>query len=218
MRPPTDSEATDSGPVRLCALEGLDPDAPGAEAFGGKALGLARLRRDGVSTPAGFAVSASTVDPASWPADVRDDFARRAEALLAAGPVAVRSSARGEDGEERSFAGLFESELDRGTLDEVWAAAARCVAWPKAQGSPCQSGRPLPRPGGRSASARLTRKQQIATTSSSSAPPRQRGPGSILTSGTCIKAPLSPSSWATARRAGTLCVLISWALVTQKRT
>src|SRR6185503_9842300 len=44
-----------------------------------------------------------------------------------AGPLAVRSSAPGEDGSARSFAGLFETVL--GVCDEVTllAAVERCI-------------------------------------------------------------------------------------------
>jgi pyruvate,water dikinase len=50
-----------------------------------------------------------------------------AEAALADPPIAVRSSAVGEDGRAASFAGIHETELDR-SRDEVEAAIRHCWA------------------------------------------------------------------------------------------
>ncbi len=50
------------------------------------------------------------------------------EPLLAAGPVVVRSSARGEDSEHAAFAGLMDSFLDCHSSDDVLLAVRRCWA------------------------------------------------------------------------------------------
>lgn len=113
-------------PLPIVGLSDLGADA--AERFGGKADGLRRLCEAGARVPDGFAVAISRVGPDGWDTAALDAFRARVAALLAAGPVAVRSSAAGEDAAGRSFAGLFESVLDVGSVDEALAAAHRVVA------------------------------------------------------------------------------------------
>lgn len=92
----------DDGILDLGELE------PGAEeVFGGKACGLARLRAAGARVPPGFALAARAGPPEAWPDALRETFVARVAALLATGPVAVRSSAVGEDSAARSFAGVL---------------------------------------------------------------------------------------------------------------
>ncbi|MCD4748276.1 MAG: hypothetical protein K8R59_02780 [Thermoanaerobaculales bacterium] len=111
---------------RLCSLDQIDPDRD--HDFGGKALGLARLLRAGVLVPLGFATSAVTSIPELWTEEERGLFAAAASELLEWGPVAVRSSAIGEDSQEQSFAGQLESVLGIDTLDALLSAAGHCVA------------------------------------------------------------------------------------------
>ncbi|UXA19394.1 PEP/pyruvate-binding domain-containing protein [Mycobacterium sp. SMC-4] len=101
----------------------VDFDAITDGRYGGKAAGLAELRRLGLAVPTGFVIA----DP-SRPGAV-DDATIRFSALAAAGatPVAVRSSAVGEDGEEQSFAGQYDTVLGVDSEDEFVAAVRRCV-------------------------------------------------------------------------------------------
>lgn len=87
--------------------------------FGGKAAGLAELRRLGLAVPPGF-VLAAAADP-----DAAEAAKARFDAMVAAGlaPVAVRSSAVGEDGVDQSFAGQYDTVLG---VDSAEALAAEC--------------------------------------------------------------------------------------------
>lgn len=88
------------------------------ERAGGKALGLAKLIECGLPVPAGFVVLGGETLPV--------EFAAAYAAL--GGKVAVRSSALGEDGDEVSFAGQFDTFLDVEGVDAVRAAVERCRA------------------------------------------------------------------------------------------
>lgn len=95
-------------------------DAPD---FGGKAAGLGELVAAGVRVPDGFALA-----PA---AGALDDDLRRSLLLggvreLGRGPYAVRSSGIGEDGDERSYAGVYETVLNVPT-DDLGAAYERVL-------------------------------------------------------------------------------------------
>jgi pyruvate,water dikinase len=83
-------------------------EAP-AERIGGKALGLARLVRASLPVPPAVVVPVGEAVTA-------DELAAAAEHL--GEPLAVRSSASGEDAGERSAAGQFETLLDV-TLPEL---------------------------------------------------------------------------------------------------
>jgi pyruvate,water dikinase len=90
-----------------------------AGAHGGKAFALARLMRAGLPVPAGFVLDESCA-------------ARHALApglALAQGrPLAVRSSAAGEDSAAASFAGQLESILGVDAAQGLEAAVERCRA------------------------------------------------------------------------------------------
>ena len=100
--------------------------------LGGKAAALAALHRSGIRIPAWFVLTPDALDAsfdrpehrsaAAASRDRTEDVALRAEPLREVSdalatlcpngePVAVRSSAAGEDGPHRSFAGQFESFL-----------------------------------------------------------------------------------------------------------
>lgn len=91
--------------------------------FGGKALGLAELTRLGFSVPTGFVIAQASLD--ALPDAVTDRFLEMQAA--GASPVAVRSSATGEDGADQSFAGQYDTVLGVDSIEDFAAAVRRCV-------------------------------------------------------------------------------------------
>ena len=85
-------------------------------AVGGKAFVLGILRQAGFPVPNGFVV----------PPSFRDDAALAEACAALPGPLAVRSSAGAEDGQEASFAGQFRTELDVSGAAAVAQAIDRC--------------------------------------------------------------------------------------------
>ncbi|MBI4514699.1 MAG: hypothetical protein HY699_02645 [Deltaproteobacteria bacterium] len=112
--------------LRITALHDVAPESEAV--FGGKACGLARLLAAGAKVPAGFAVAATMLVPRQWSNDTREAFRRHTAALLDRGPLAVRSSAVGEDSAQRSFAGMFETVLGVTDVEAAFDAAACCIA------------------------------------------------------------------------------------------
>ncbi|MEO6794243.1 MAG: PEP/pyruvate-binding domain-containing protein [Mycobacterium sp.] len=92
--------------------------------YGGKALGLAELIRLGLPVPTGFVIAHASPLPLSDA--VRDRFAHMQ--ATGASPVAVRSSATGEDGAEYSFAGQYDTVLGVDSFDGFTAAVLQCLA------------------------------------------------------------------------------------------
>ncbi|OYN77095.1 PEP/pyruvate-binding domain-containing protein [Mycolicibacterium sphagni] len=92
--------------------------------YGGKAQGLAELSRLGLSVPTGFVIAHATALPLSDAVTAR--FAQMQ--ATGASPVAVRSSATGEDGAEHSFAGQYDTVLGVDSLEGFAAAVRQCVA------------------------------------------------------------------------------------------
>lgn len=97
-------------PIMLCDVDPEDARAP----VGGKARGLAVLRRHGFRVPATWVLPAGPA--AAGPADL--------SGLAGPGLWAVRSSASVEDDPVHSFAGLFRTELGVG-FGGLPAAVAR---------------------------------------------------------------------------------------------
>jgi len=89
---------------------------------GGKARGLRRLALAGFPVPPTRVVAAGDADKYR-----ARDFAKEFREIFPSGPVIVRSSAAGEDGEKTSFAGVFESAVARGH-GGLAAAARKCLA------------------------------------------------------------------------------------------
>jgi pyruvate,water dikinase len=107
--------------------------------YGGKSAALGELLDAGIRVPAGFGLSRDAYEAAcalggdrlAVPADVRDQIASRyADLARSAGgdepPVAVRSSAVGEDSATATFAGQQETILWVRGLDSVCEAVSAC--------------------------------------------------------------------------------------------
>lgn len=92
--------------------------------YGGKAAGLAQLRRLGLSVPVGFVIVDASAQEAFDEATER--FSRMA--ATGATPVAVRSSAVGEDGDDQSFAGQYDTVLGVDSLEGFTEAVRTCTA------------------------------------------------------------------------------------------
>jgi pyruvate, water dikinase len=102
---------------------------------GGKCASLGELLRAGLPVPPGFAVTTTAYaryrDGGTMPDEVRAAIAQAYTELAqhsgqADPPVAVRSSAIGEDSAEASFAGQQETYLWRRGIDDVATHVVRC--------------------------------------------------------------------------------------------
>jgi phosphohistidine swiveling domain-containing protein len=114
------STAIRSPSIRRLADVGLSDVAE----VGGKAANLGELIAAGVRVPDGVVLTAGS---AALTPDERGSLVRASTAKLGSGPFAVRSSGIAEDGAERSYAGMFESELNV-SANDVPAATERCLA------------------------------------------------------------------------------------------
>ncbi|MDI3287449.1 PEP/pyruvate-binding domain-containing protein [Polyangium sp. 15x6] len=103
-------------------ITALDEHLPEAE-FGGKAAQLGHAHRSGLPVPPAFALSSECVDRV-----VAGDEALRGRLFDAfatlAGPVAVRSSGIGEDGDAASFAGQHATVLNVRSVRQLLDALA----------------------------------------------------------------------------------------------
>lgn len=102
----------------------LDDASLATDRVGGKASTLARLRAEGFAVPPGVVLPVDLL--AGWDGgDPLDDVRAAVEAAVASlrsGPLAVRSSAVGEDGRDLSHAGQFGTRLGATGTEEVLAA------------------------------------------------------------------------------------------------
>jgi pyruvate,water dikinase len=87
---------------------------------GGKAYGLSRLVAMGLDVPPAFVIRNARVN--NFPENLQQSYLD-----LGGSRVAVRSSALGEDGEEASFAGQFDSVLNVEGETELHDAINHCV-------------------------------------------------------------------------------------------
>lgn len=90
------------------------------ESVGGKAYGLARLVEMGLRVPAAFVISEAL--PGIYPGDLESCCGE-----LGSGKLAVRSSARGEDGADASFAGQYDTVLNVQGIAAVRDAIDHCA-------------------------------------------------------------------------------------------
>jgi pyruvate,water dikinase len=106
---------------------GLDElRADDADRFGGKSASLGELLHAGIPVPPGFAISTEAGEELT---DIlRRDIAARYDGLGERVPVAVRSSARGEDSAEATFAGQQDTYLWVRGVDAVCDAVTKCWA------------------------------------------------------------------------------------------
>ncbi|HYR82613.1 MAG TPA: PEP/pyruvate-binding domain-containing protein [Terriglobia bacterium] len=129
----------------ICTLENADVLAD----VGNKAYNLGRMVRLGFNVPTGFVITNKAFDSfcqanginvgfaqetrpdvhsASIPRMIIDEVLQLRAVHLPPGPVAIRSSAVGEDGAGSSFAGQLDSILHVQTDDEVERALLACWA------------------------------------------------------------------------------------------
>jgi pyruvate, water dikinase len=107
-----------------CGLDELR--AQDADRFGGKSASLGELLSAGIPVPPGFAISTEAGEELT---DIlRHDIATRYGGLGDDVPVAVRSSALGEDSAEATFAGLQDTYLWVRGIDAVCDAVTKCWA------------------------------------------------------------------------------------------
>ncbi|MCX5046420.1 PEP-utilizing enzyme [Aldersonia sp. NBC_00410] len=120
------------------SLTTIELDRVTDDRYGGKAAGLAQLRRLGLPVPVGFVIADAaervTID------DVGELFSRMA--AVGATPLAVRSSAVGEDGDDQSFAGQYDTVLGVDSVDDFAAAVQTCAASVHSQRASAYSGQP----------------------------------------------------------------------------
>ncbi|HYN49086.1 MAG TPA: PEP/pyruvate-binding domain-containing protein, partial [Candidatus Nanopelagicales bacterium] len=128
-RPPHAARSHAFAPSPLVPL-GPGGQPPDRSRVGAKAASLAWLATRGVPVPAAVAVPADVAAKVAAGDTLTTELLAGALGrwLNPAGAYAVRSSADGEDGELRSFAGQFETRLDVPAADVV--AAIRDVATP----------------------------------------------------------------------------------------
>ena len=100
--------------------------AQDANRFGGKSASLGELLHAGIPVPPGFAISAEAGEHLTD--TLRRDIATRYAALGDQVPVAVRSSALGEDSAEATFAGQQDTYLWVRGVDPVCDAVRKCWA------------------------------------------------------------------------------------------
>src|ERR1700753_2312695 len=97
-----------------------------ADRYGGKSASLGELLHAGIPVPPGFAISAEAGEELT---DIlRRDIVARYGELGGDVPVAVRSSALGEDSAEATFAGQQDTLLWVRGVDAGCGAATKC--WP----------------------------------------------------------------------------------------
>jgi phosphohistidine swiveling domain-containing protein len=113
----------------------LEQASEDPEISGGKGASLARLVRAGLPVPPGFVISTEAFRAArngeSWPGDLRAEVEREYLTLnerTGGVPVAVRSSATGEDAAEASFAGQHATILNVRDTAALFDAIAACWA------------------------------------------------------------------------------------------
>jgi pyruvate,water dikinase len=97
-----------------------------ADRFGGKSASLGELLHAGIPVPPGFALSAGAGDELTDAS--RHDIVTRYRAMGEDVPVAVRSSALGEDSAEATFAGQQDTYLWVRGADAVCEAVTKCWA------------------------------------------------------------------------------------------
>ena len=97
-----------------------------ADRYGGKSASLGELLHAGIPVPPGFAISTEAGEELTD--RLRRDIAARYEGLGDEVPVAVRSSALGEDSAEATFAGQQDTYLWVRGVDAVCDAVRKCWA------------------------------------------------------------------------------------------
>ncbi len=100
--------------------------AQDADRFGGKSASLGELLRADIPVPPGFAISTEAGEDLTE--ILRRDIATRYAGLGDEVPVAVRSSALGEDSAEATFAGQQDTLLWVRGIDAVCDAVRKCWA------------------------------------------------------------------------------------------